>query len=119
MGMSAEQLVIEYARQTAIMAHNQHEYKALVVDYEGLPCDSPHRESESSGEQTCIRRYLDCGGERNTTNGTADFCEMCAAVWPYVNGRYKAKQERAKIKQKINALGNRLIKKGIHADSAD
>ena len=32
MGMSAEQLVIEYARQTAIMAHHQHEYKALVVD---------------------------------------------------------------------------------------
>jgi len=102
--MSAEELVIAYAEQTTIIRDSKAAIKAemnkLGEDEEF--CEEPRRQYENSPKESCIRRHLNGYIEPD------EMCDSCKVIWPHVHAKYRAKQERAKIMLKINALGRRL-----------
>ena len=102
--MNAEELVIAYAKQTTIIRESKSAIKTEMQklgEDEGF-CENPKRRYEDSPDESCIRRHID------GWNDPEEMCDSCKVLWPHVHARYQAKQERAKVMLKINALGKRL-----------
>jgi len=104
--VTAEELVIAYAEQTAIIRESKAAIKVEMglSEDEGF-CEEPRRQYEASPEESCIRRHLNGYIEPD------EMCDSCKVIWPHVHAKYRAKQERAKIMLKINAMGRRLKKR--------
>ena len=101
----SEELVMAYATQTGIIreakAFIKSEMRKLGEDE--TFCEDMRQQYEASPLESCIRRRI-------YRYSDDEMCDSCKVIWPHVEAKYKAKQERAKIMQKINALGKRLLK---------